>query len=431
MKSQKSQNILPFTVASHGDGQVFEIPSHTMAGRQLNRLVAPRKEELIPLPFGSLLYELPGRLPVGYDSAKGRFMPVDGTTSQPLVAVAAFLPPAFTQLYLAAWQTRPQAPTLPLFAYTPVGFLDDMFWVPAVRVDTDMRHDPASFNDDLIENGILRLQSLYPRNRLIAHLIDNCIRRYHCPNAQNLALGRWESPVPISPACNAACAGCISRQAHTGISSTQQRIDFIPDVGEIVEYTVPHLENAPNAIISFGQGCEGEPLLQADLLEAAIRDIRKKTPKGTIHLNSNGSKPQVIERLCRAGLDSIRVSINSAQQHLYQKYFCPQDYHFSDVLETLAIVRRYNRWISLNYFIFPGLTDQPEEMTGLVKLLKEHAVDFIQMRNLNIDPEWYMQKLELFHIETRPVGIIEWMQEIKKQVSWIRFGYFNPAKEDW
>ena len=418
-------------VVSDGQGRVAEVPGVEMAAACLNRTLLPLEQELIPLPHASVLYELPQRTPVGYVRSSKCFSAWRSGGRHRSVAVAAFLPPAHTLLYHPAYETQPGAPTLPLYAYAAVGWRDNAFWVPAVRVDADMRHDPAMFSDDSIEQGVRRLRSLYPANRLITHLIENCIQRYHCPNAQNLAIGRWECPVPVSPSCNAACLGCISKQAQDAVPSAQQRLTFTPTVEEILEYTVPHLQQAPHAMISFGQGCEGEPLLHADLLEAAIRKIREKTSKGTIHLNTNGAYPREVERLCRVGLDSVRFSMNSAQEQHYRQYSRPRDYGLDEVMESMRIARRYERWISLNYFIFPGLTDQPQEMEELLRILARYRVNCVQMRNLNIDPEYYIKELALEGLRTQPLGILNWMAAVKKQAPWIRFGYFNPAKETW
>jgi molybdenum cofactor biosynthesis enzyme MoaA len=87
-------------------------------------------------------------------------------------------------------------------------------------------------------------------------------------------------------------------------------------VEEIVEFTVPHLETAPYPIISFGQGCEGEPLLMWETIRDAIKEIRKHTSKGSININTNGSNPAAVKILCEAGLNSIRVSTNSARRNL-------------------------------------------------------------------------------------------------------------------
>jgi hypothetical protein len=66
-------------------------------------------------------------------------------------------------------------------------------------------------------------------------------------------------------------------------------VNFKPSQEEIVAISVKHLEEAPEAVISFGQGCEGEPLTEYQLIAASIREIRKRTDKGTINLNTNGS----------------------------------------------------------------------------------------------------------------------------------------------
>lgn len=429
----KTSNLtkLPWLVASDGGGNVFEIPGLEMTGMQINGRILADPGDLIPMPHGSVLVELPDRYPVGYDRKRSSYVTLKKYRGQPVIAAAVFLAPAYTQLYRAAYQTKPGAVKLPLFAYTPVGWKSDQFWTTAIRVDDDVRQDLVQFDYDLIEKSAQKVLEKYPDNRLVNHLVNNCVRHYYCPAAQNFVLGRWECPLPTSPSCNAKCIGCISKQPKNGVPVTQNRIEFVPTVEEIVEFTVPHLKNVPRAIISFGQGCEGEPLLQGDLLESAIREIRCITNHGTINLNSNACYPHVIERLCQAGLDSIRISLNSSQPELYTKYYRPKDYGFENVLESMKIMRRYNRWISLNYFIFPGLTDDAAEMEQLINIITDFRIDYIQMRNLNIDPEWYIQKLNLEEKTSKQIGILKWQQIVKKRAPWIRFGYYNPAKEDW
>jgi hypothetical protein len=154
----------------------------------------------------------------------------------------------------------------------------------------------------------------YPQNRLIKHLANNCCLTYHCPAARNYFMGRWECPVPSSPACNANCIGCISFQPQEEtIPSTQDRLTFKPTAEEIVEFTVPHLQTAPYPIVSFGQGCEGRT--PADVGDAPRSHPRNAPPhdRGSININTNGSKPEAVRALCEAGLDSIRVSLNSAR----------------------------------------------------------------------------------------------------------------------
>jgi molybdenum cofactor biosynthesis enzyme MoaA len=271
----------------------------------------------------------------------------------------------------------------------------------------------------------------FPRNRLVQHLVDNCVYRYGCPAARNFVMERWECPVPTSPTCNADCVGCISKQPEaSGVCASQERLSFVPTVEEIIEFTVLHLETAPRAVISFGQGCEGEPLLVGDIIEQAIRAIRKRTTQGIINLNTNASRPDVVERLCQAGLDSIRVSLNSAQRSLYTTYYNPRNYTFDDVLESMRIVRKFDCWISINYLVFPGLTDHPEEVAALETIVEETGINMIQARNMNIDPDWYIDILSLYDLSADAMGVRAWIAHIRQRFPWIKFGYFNPPREE-
>ena len=252
---------------------------------------------------------------------------------------------------------------------------------------------------------------------------------YTCPAARNLALGRWECPVPVSPACNANCIGCISFQPQEEeIFSTQDRLTFKPTAEEIVEFTVPHLETAPFPIISYGQGCEGEPLLMWETIKESIIEIRKHTSKGSININTNGSKPDAVKALCEAGLNSIRVSMNSARKKIYTSYYLPNNYKFEDLIESLKVARSYGAWTSINYFVFPGMTDSVEEYEALRKFIKATDLCMIQWRNFNIDPDWYLEKIDVADTG-ESMGVKQMMELIREEFPNLKFGYFNPSKE--
>jgi pyruvate-formate lyase-activating enzyme len=433
---------LPYLAVSDGCGDVFEIPEYLMAGMTLNRPVLPEPDELILLPQGSDLLELPGRTAVGYDAKTGEFVEVQSYHGNPVYAVAAFMAPAYLQYYRAAYRSRHPASqegrvdSLPLYAYTAVGWRDGGFYVTGTRIDSDERQDLKNMDRLQIESKAREMVERYPHNRLVKHLVENCVFRYACPAARNMVLKRWECPLPTSPACNARCLGCLSSQpGESGIAASQERLSFVPTPEEIAQIAVDHLETAPRAVVSFGQGCEGEPLMVGDVIERSIRIIRSKSRRGVINLNTNASLPNVVERLCRAGLDSIRVSLNSAQEPYYNLYYEPQGYRYSDVVESLLVARRFGLWISLNYLVFPGLTDDPRECAALHELLQKVQIDMIQTRNLNIDPDWYLQRLGLEGTEAEPctgrvAGVRDWVLEIRKRFPSIKLGYFNPPREE-
>jgi len=414
----------PFILYSDGNGTIFEDTTLYAMGRAGWDALEVPVEDWIELPEGGNLYELPGRKGIGIDVLTGEMR-----LCQKGWAVAAFIPPAHTGLYIAAYESEKDAPMLPLFCYTAVAWFEDKFYVPAVRIEQDIRQECAGYDDKQIQDGTQNLLANYPNNRLVKHLMENCCMTYTCPAARNLSLGRWECPVPSSPACNANCIGCISFQPQEEeIVSTQDRLTFKPTAEEIVEFTVPHLLNAPFPIISFGQGCEGEPLLMWETIKDAIIEIRKHTPKGSININTNGSKPDAVKVLCEAGLNSIRVSTNSAQKSIYSSYYRPNNYQFEDIVESLKVVKSYGGWTSINYFVFPGMTDTVEEYEALRQLIIDTNLDMIQWRNFNIDPDWYLGKIGI--TETQEIlGVKQLMDLIHDEFPNVKFGYFNPPIE--
>ncbi len=414
----------PFLLYSDGNGNIFEDESLYATGRAGWDAFPIPADEWIELPDGGNLYELPGRRGIGIDVTTGEMRLCEKGW-----AVAAFIPPAHTGLYIAAFETLPDAPTLPLFCYTAVGWLNNKNYVPAVRIEKDIRQECAGYDDNKIESGAEHLLKAYSENRLVKHLMENCCMTYNCPAARNFSLGRWECPVPTSPACNANCVGCISFQPEEEtIVSTQDRLTFKPSAEEIVEFTVPHLMNAPFPIISFGQGCEGEPLLMWETIRDSIIEIRKHTDKGSININTNGSKPDAVKALCEAGLNSIRVSTNSARKHIYEPYYRPNNYAFEDIIESLKVVRSFGGWTSINYFVFPGMTDSVEEYEALRKLIIDTDLNMIQWRNFNIDPDWYMGKIGV-HETGEMLGVKQLMELIGEEFPKLKFGYFNPSME--
>ena len=414
----------PYLLYSDGKGNIFEDETLYAIGRAGWDAFPVEIDEWIKLPEGGSLYELPGRKGIGIDVLTGEMRLCEKGW-----AVAAFIPPAHTGTFIAAFETAPDAETLPLFCYTAAGWHNDEFYVTALRIENDIRQECAGYDPEKIELGVEAMLEAYPNNRLVNHLAETCCRTYTCPAARNYFIGRWECPIPASPACNSNCIGCISFQPESeSITSPQDRLQFKPSVEEIVEFTVPHLMNAPFPLVSFGQGCEGEPLLMWETIRESIKEIRKHTSRGSININTNGSMPKAVRALCEAGLDSIRVSTNSLQKSWYEKYYRPNNYKFEDIIESLRIVDEFGGWSSINYFVFPGMTDTEGEYKALRKVIKETNLKMIQWRNFNIDPDWYLGKMGI----TEPMeifGIKNLMQMLRDEFPNLKYGYFNPPME--
>jgi pyruvate-formate lyase-activating enzyme len=424
----KHPDSLPNLVYANTRGEIADLPELSMCGRTGRDFMTPALEDLIPLPAGSELFVLPDRYPVGLNAKTGEHVKITEYPDMPghkVQAVAAFMAPAHTANHIAAFEKAGDTlPPLPLFAYTAVGWYEGQFWVSGFRSDADLRQEPHRYQPKKINSNTNKKLKAFPKNRLIQHL-GKCSLTYGCPAAVNYFMGNWEAPLPTSPQCNAQCIGCISLQPSGCCPSTQDRIQFIPTPEEIAEIAVAHLEKT-NHVVSFGQGCEGEPLLQAKTIEKAITLIRKKTNKGTINLNSNASLPEAVEKLAAAGLDSLRVSMNSARPEFHHKYYQPKGFTFEDVKRSIEVMKSNNKFVSLNYFILPGFTDDPDEFAALCDLVERYKPDFIQLRNLNMDPDWYMDDLR-FKPKQKSMGIPQWLCTLSKKFPALRFGYFNPS----
>lgn len=420
--------VCPSLVFADRQGNITDFATLTMAGMSNGRILSPPPEELIPLPQGSELFLLPDRLPIGCDPETGEPLLLEENPYEPkqgIQAVAAFMAPAHTATRTTAFQGKTKnLPSLPLFAYTAVGWHDGQFWVAAFRSDSDIRQDAAQFDQRLIAKKTRKKLKLHKNNRLIQHL-GKCCLTYCCPAARNYFLGRWEAPLPTSPHCNARCLGCISLQPSGCCPSTQERIRFVPNAREISELAIAHLNTAERPIVSFGQGCEGEPLLQTDTIEEAITRIRRSTPKGTINLNSNASLPEKIAALASSGLDSLRVSLNSAQEQYYTPYYRPVNYSFADVMTSIRAMKDAGKFVSLNYFILPGVTDSAGEFDSLCALIDKYSPDLLQLRNLNMDPEWYLRTIA-FPSGEGSMGMLNWKNRLQSRFSKLRLGYYNP-----
>jgi len=411
-------------------GRIYDHPHLEMAGRSGGRIVRVREEDLIPLPEGSRLFLLPGKEALGWDSHTGGF---EGTRTASLgdrrwhgLAVSAFLPPAYTRILLPAVGPGGGEKILPLWSYTAVGWAEGGFVAAAVRTDPIDHSEVAHYDDRVVLAGIETRLQKSPQNRLL-HQLARCATEYHCFAAKNLFLNRWEAPLPTSPSCNSQCLGCISLQPSDCCPASQERIQFVPSVEEVVEVAVFHLGATEQGIVSFGQGCEGEPLLQAGLLEQSIQGMRRETDRGTIHLNTNGSDPLAVERLCRAGLNSIRVSLNSTNASLYDAYFRPRGYRLDEVVESVLRAKARGAFTAINLLVFPGVTDQSWEVEGLCRLVEKTRLDMIQMRNLSIDPDLYLKALP--PSTDRCLGIRDMLRLLRREFPALEIGYFNRPKE--
>lgn len=391
-------------------GNIFDAPGGVAWGRSGTDILALDEGEMIPLPEGADIMYLPGR------------MAVTRNGMSPGLAVAAVLPAGYTRTYLPAFIREEDAPPLPLYGYTAAALKNGEIYVAAIKTDKGDKWNPLRYNTGSLKKKVRSILKQFPENRIYRQLA-HCALDYHCCTAQNVFYARWEGGIPVSPVCNARCFGCISMQAAECCPAPQSRIQFVPSLQEIGEIMINHLRAAPEAIISFGQGCEGEPSLQADLIAEAIQQVRRNTSEGVININTNAGFTEGIKKICAAGLDSIRVSLISGRENVYNAYYRPINYSLGDVVNSLRIAKEYGVYVSLNLLVFPGLTDREEEIAALQALIAATGVDMIQLRNLNADPDEFMNIIP--PAQSKAIGIGAFIKGLKNSFPGLKIGSYS------
>lgn len=396
------------------NGEIYDAAGIGGIGRVGNDIVTLTPEDLIKLPDSADLMFLPDRQAVGITKS-GKLTTIDGQ------AVSAILPAGYTRTHFPAYKVHSQLKPLPLYGYTAVVLYRDDLYTTAIYTDKNDKWDPIHYNTRDLKKLVQRTKKNLPNNRIVEQ-VANCSLKWHCCTAQNLFYRRWEAGIPTSPTCNANCLGCISLQPAECCPSPQSRIKFKPTVKEISDVGIYHLETAPEAIISFGQGCEGEPALMADTISEAIKIIRSNTKRGQININSNAGFTAGIKKIIDAGLDSIRVSIISAREDSYNAYY-KAGYQLQNVKESIKYALNKNVYVSLNMLYFPGFNDRAEELDGWLKFFDELPVHMIQVRNLNIDPDIFLTAMPPQNGEI--IGTKNFLQNIKSRFSNLQIGSFS------
>ncbi|MCR5661910.1 MAG: radical SAM protein [bacterium] len=404
-------------VCSDEQGNFWDEPHLQALARSGKFMRLPEDDELAPLPDDCVLQYLPARHPL--------IARYKGSEALDCYVLAAQLPSGWTRTLLPAWECEKGAKALPIFGYTAVFCRNGELFCAALQSENNPRWKPSNYAPGPLRRRIKRLYEKLPHNRIVKQL-ENCAVNYGCYNAYNIFAGRWEGAVPVSPVCNAGCRGCISLQPEGRPPSPQIRLNFVPSVEEIVELGLMHIAN-PEAIFTFGQGCEGEPLMQADTIAKAIKEIRSHTGAGTLHMNSNGSLTEGARKVIEAGLDSMRVSMISAREETYNAYYRPRNYAFANVAETIRIAKDNGLWVSINLLMIPGLNDSQAELETLIEFVKAHKIDMIQMRNLNFDPDLLFQEIPI--PDEPSLGVPEMMRVLRCEVPQVRLGSHNPHKE--
>ena len=324
-------------------------------GSQVGPLV-----QALPLPAGAEVVHLPGRPGIGLDrSGRAREL------GQGRFGVAAILPTGFLRMSVPAYIDDLGTPPLRPRAYAAVGAdPNGQLVVSAVALDPDASAIDGRSAPDLVAR-ITATQRDHPSSRVLRQLA-RCAKDYRCRAAANAFLGRHDCALPVAAPRNERPPDVLVLHDDADASPTEPAA-FRPTPEEIADAASRHLEGG-GTVVAFGRACEGEPLLAVRVVERAIVAIRERTRLGTIHLETNGSSPVALRRLCDAGLDSVAVRVVSARAETYEAIHRPDGFRFADVRASIAHATAGKVSLALRVLVLPGLTDRARELDALVGL---------------------------------------------------------------
>jgi len=368
----------------------------------------------IPVPDGTDLVALQARDAIGLDRA-GRPRPLGGGR----LAVGAILPLGYLRTGLPAYAEDPGAAPLAPRAYTAVGAdANGELVVSGAVIEPAARADAADLQTKL--NAALRE---HPSNRLVKQLA-RCAKEYRCRAAANAFFRAQDCALPVAAASNERPPGFVALRDEGDASPTEPAA-FHPTAAEIADVAVAHLDGG-GRLVAFGRACEGEPLLDTRLVEAAIGAIRKRTARGTVHLETNGSLPLALRRSCDAGLDSVTFRIGSARSETYDALHRPDGYRFTDVRASIAEAISRKVAVAVALLMLPGLTDREVELDAIVALAGELPNgSALLLRGLAADPQ---RVLRLLRATDAPLGMERALERLRADASHLRIAALpNPT----
>jgi pyruvate-formate lyase-activating enzyme len=340
--------------------------------------------QALPLPAGTDVVHLPGRAAIGLDrSGRAREL------GPGRWGVAAVVPIGYLRLGLPAYADDLAAPPLRPRAYAAVGADGNgALVVSGVALEADAGAADSRSAPDLVTR-ITATQRDHPSSRVLRQLA-RCAKDYRCRAAANAFLGSHDCALPVAAPRNERPPEVLVLHDETDASPTEPAA-FKPTPEEIADAASRHLEIG-GTVVAFGRACEGEPLLVVRVVEAAIVRIRERTRLGTIHLETNGSVPVALRRLCDAGLDSVAIRLASARAETYEAIHRPDGFRFAEVRTSIANAIAAKVSVALRVLALPGLTDRRREVDALVGLSGElPAGSALVICDLSADPQRALQ----------------------------------------
>jgi pyruvate-formate lyase-activating enzyme len=123
----------------------------------------------------------------------------------------------------------------------------------------------------------------------------------------------------------------------------------------------------------------------------------------------------------------MRVSIISPDKDNYNAYYRQKTYEFDDVKKSLKTAFSLGVYTYINLLTIPGFTDREDEVYKLINFVKETKVRHIQIRNLNIDPDYLLNNMPVN--KEKVLGILNFLEVLQKELPETIIGNYSvPIK---
>jgi pyruvate-formate lyase-activating enzyme len=366
--------------------------------------------DALPLPAGTDVVHLPDRAAIGLDRA-GRAREL----GHGRWGVAAIVPIGYVRTALPAYTDDPSAPALRPRAYAAVGAdSNGELVVSGVALEPQAGAVDGRTVPDLVAR-ITATQRDHPSSRVLRQLA-RCAKDYRCRAAANAFLGRHDCALPVAAPGNERPPEVLVLRDDADASPTEPAA-FRPTPDEIADAASRHLEGG-GSMVAFGRACEGEPLLAARVIEEAVLAIRERTRLGTIHLETNGSLPMALRRLCETGLDSVAVRLVSARAETYEAIHRPDGFRFADVRTSIANAIATKVSVALRVLVLPGLADRKRELDALLSLAGDlPAGSSLVLSDLAADPQ---RALRIASTSEAALGIHPMLDRLRTDAAHLR-----------
>ena len=388
-------------------GNIFDEPAAEGVGRVGKEFFKLKPEDLIKLPDSADLMFLPARRAVGY--RRGEFVTLKG------FAVSAILPQGYTRTHLPAFRRTKDAQILPLYGYTAVVVYKDELHAAALYTDENHKWDPQHYNTPALRKLIRRVKHDLPENRIVAQ-VANCSLKWHCLRAEFVlrALGMRRADFAD-----------VQRELLGLYLLASRRV--LSEPAEQNHLQADRRRNRCRRDLSpfarRGRDYQFRARLRRRTEPSSRHNLRgdKKNPCDDFARTNQYQHQRGIKKIVDAGLDSMRVSIISANAENYQRYY-RAGYKLAAVKDSIRYALDNGVHVSLNMLYMPGFNDRQSELDAWKNFLDALPAQMIQVRNLNYDPDEFFRVMPA---DKNFVGVKNFLRELETTFPALTVGNFS------